>query len=139
MVREKQLVLVTPYRSAEAPHSERSKLQGNGKQAYILTRFVVGHKFGPATFGKKATVTAGNSSSSNERRPNEAAAGKGHTYELIDVGNESKIHLGETGHGSLPWHEFQNIKAADSCVAHLGDFDDLETKEKVFSSTWGGK
>jgi hypothetical protein len=99
----------------------------------------VGHKFGTVSFGAKATVTAGNTYSSEGRRPNEAAAGKGHTFEGFDVGNESSIHLGNTGHGSLPEHDFGNVKATDSCIGHLGDFEDLKTKEKEFDSKWGGK
>ncbi|KAE9367541.1 hypothetical protein N431DRAFT_444675 [Stipitochalara longipes BDJ] len=121
VVREKQSGLVTPNRLAEAPLPKR-----------------MGHKFGPAIFGDKATVTVGNSYSSSAPRPNEVAPRKGHTFERVDAGKESKIHLGDTGQGSLPWHELGNIKTGDSCVVHLGDFEDSEKKEKEFSSNWGG-
>jgi hypothetical protein len=103
---------------------------------YPLTMFLVGsHTYGKIKIGAKSKVTTGNtfSNPTNGCGPNETAIGSGHKYEQIIVGEESKVHCGDTGGGGSKGHDFVEIEVGESSTIHSGDIESLDIKERVFA------
>jgi hypothetical protein len=92
------------------------------------------HTFGNIEVGKDCTMTMGNIASpiavSNAYGYSANAAGRGHTYQIITVGQNSRVHTGNTGAcGHMRAHDYGKVKVGDNSIIVGGDFDCLSTKE----------
>jgi hypothetical protein len=81
-------------------------------------------------------VDCGNtfSNSTNGCNVNGTAVGSGHVFKVVTVGDESKVHCGDTGVGSSGGHEFSELEVGENVTIHCGNFDSLDTKERVFGT-----
>jgi hypothetical protein len=53
---------------------------------------------------------------------------------MVTVGDESKVHCGDAGVGSSGGHKFSELEVGENVTIHCGNFDSLDTKERVFGT-----